>query len=908
MNHTANLSGKKNQNAAARPRVPWRWIVSAAIFLFAMITASVQSFFGTFPFGIAAVSAVSGLLETSAAALGAIVGSLFSSSDYGGYLALLSALLFATRALVSWRLLIGTSDADKPDGRTGRAPAPKSRLLQMEIAAPPIEARDTGQRSASARREIVDRIRNADGTLLHESIAMRMAVGALASMLMGALSAAEGGFSYYDLFGAFFSVLLSPVVVYMIYAATERRMRASRFREAGIYTMAALFTYALSALSPDGFNFGYAFAFAVSLATATGFGATRGMTTGLLCGILMEEPVYAPLFALSAGVGGLLYGVSPSLAVTSAFSCGVAWGIYVSGFAALGGLVPPLAVACAILLPLYSFGGVRLPENLFGPTANVLASERGTLAEVLRRNAARRLDDLSASMKSISRVVYALAGKLSRPTQCELRELCEGAFERYCSRCSLHSACYGATYEKTAALIAAITEELYVCGSASAAVVPPAFAKKCCNIGRILDEANFQATRRYAALASEDKLSVVAGDYEALGELLGESLAYDNNEMKEDSELTARLTRFLNRGEFRAARASAYGTRHKHIFVSDLDLSGVRLGGDDIRRLFERVCGFPLSQPEFEIDGPVVSMRLHSAYRLAAGSGRASLSASDARRYGGAGRVAKTATETNADSRKVKNDFREVKNAPREVENDSRKVKNDSREVEDDSRRDTPRRNPPTEENTVTVEVTDGPETEPCGDAISSFEADGKFYMLISDGMGSGREAALTASIAAMFLERMLTAGASMETALKMLNRLIRAGERECFATVDLAEIDLKTGEARFVKSGAAPSFVIRDGSLYRLQSKTVPVGIIRALDAEMIKFNVEEGDTVVMLSDGVAKSFEECPWLLDMLTSDEDVLVGDAGLAAEKIVRSAAERGSADDITAGIIRIRRAG
>lgn len=891
MNHTANLLRKKNQNSAARPRVPWRWLVSAAIFLFAMITASARSFFGTFPFGIAAVSAVSGLLETSSAVLGAIVGSLFSSSGYGGYLALLSALLFATRLLVSWRLRIGTADADKPDGRSGRAPAQKSRLFQMENAAPAREVRDTGQRTA--RAEIVDRLRNADGTLLRESIAMRMAVGALASMLMGALSAAEGGFSYYDLFGAFFSVLLSPVVVYMIYAATERRMRASRVREAGIYTMAALFTYALSALSPDGFNFGYAFAFAASLTTATGFGTTRGMTTGLLCGILME-PVYAPLFALSAGVGGLLYGVSPSLAVTSAFSCGVAWGIYVSGFAALGGLVPPLAVACAILLPLYSFGVVRLPENLFGLTENVRASERGTLAEVLRRNAARRLDDLSGSMKSISRVVYALAGKLSRPTQCELRELCEGAFERYCSRCSLHSACYGATYEKTAALIAGIAEELYVCGSASAAVVPPAFAKKCCNIGRILDEANFQASRRYAALASEDKLSVVAGDYEALGELLGESLAYDNNEMKEDSELTARLTRFLNRGEFRAGRASAYGTRHKHIFVSDLDLSGVRLGGDDIRRLFERICGFPLSQPEFEIDGPVVSMRLHSAYRLAAGSGRASLSASDARRYGSAGRGAKSATETDVAGRGIASD-------PCGIANDPCGIANDPREIEDGAIA-------PTEENTVTVEVTDGPETEPCGDAISSFEADGKFYMLISDGMGSGREAALTASIAAMFLERLLTAGASMETALKMLNRLIRAGERECFATVDLAEIDLKTGEARFVKSGAAPSFVIRDGSLYRLQSKTVPVGIIRALDAEMIKFNVEEGDTVVMLSDGVAKSFEECPWLLDMLTSDEDVLAGDAGRAAEKIVRSAAERGSADDITAGIIRIRRAG
>ena len=140
---------------------------------------------------------------------------------------------------------------------------------------------------------------------------------------------------------------------------------------------------------------------------------------------------------------------------------------------------------------------------------------------------------------------------------------------------------------------------------------------------------------------------------------------------------------------------------------------------------------------------------------------------------------------------------------------------------------------------------------------------------------------------------------------MKMLNKLIRAGERECSATIDLAEIDLSTGEAKFVKSGAAPSFVIRDGSIYRLQSKTVPIGIIRALDAEMIKFDVEDGDIIVMLSDGVARSFEECPWLLDMLSNDRDVLEGDVKKAAEKIVRSAAERGSPDDITAGVIRIK---
>lgn len=926
MNNTGKIKTGKNQKTARRTGIPLKRLLFAAIFIFALVVASCQSFFGTYPFGIAAVSAVSGLFGAVSATVGAVIGSLFSSAEYGGYLALLSGLLFAARLLVSWWLRLGVNQPDQTKGGRPKNKSPHSNreirrkapvpdgVKAMEassgIAAP---GRDTGQNDdngirpsgyggvTASRQEpfrsmdfnrVADRIRNADGTLLRENIVVRMAMGALATMFMGALSVAEGGFAYYDLFGAVFSVMVSPVVVYMIYAATERHMRVSRIREAGIYTMAAIFTYALAEISPNGFNFGYSFAFAASLAAATNFGSVRGLVTGLLCGILME-PVYAPLFALSAGVCGLLYGISSQLAVMSALSCGIAWGIYVSGFDALSRLVPPLALASAVLLPLYYFDLVRLPENMFGLTKNVKEAERGTLTEVMHRDTSKHLTDLSSSMKSISQVVNTLAGKLSKPTQCELREMCEDAFDRYCSRCSLYPTCYGASYEKTAVLIAKIAEELYANGSASASVIPQTFAKKCYNIGRILDEVNFQSAKRCAARSSEDKLSVVAGDYEMMGELLGECLDYDKNEMKEDSELTARLTRLLAYNDFRAGRVTAYGVRHKRIFVSDIDLSGIRLGGDDIRRLFEGICGFPLSQPEFEIDRSVISMRIHSVYRFAAESGRSSVSASDVKRYESPAEEQETADC----SEKV---IQEVFVGDEIADKDKKTVSDGASETDP---AETEKGEVVTEN--ITVEVTDELPEEPCGDVISSFEADGKHYMLISDGMGSGREAALTSSIAAMFLERMLTSGASMETSLKMLNKLIRAGERECSATIDLAEIDLKTGEAKFIKSGAAPSFVIRDGSIYRLQSKTVPIGIIRALDAEMIKFDVEEGDTIVMLSDGVARSFEECPWLLDMLTSDEDVLSGDAKSAAEKIVKSAASRGSHDDITAGIIRIR---
>lgn len=140
------------------------------------------------------------------------------------------------------------------------------------------------------------------------------------------------------------------------------------------------------------------------------------------------------------------------------------------------------------------------------------------------------------------------------------------------------------------------------------------------------------------------------------------------------------------------------------------------------------------------------------------------------------------------------------------------------------------------------------------------------FYAFISDGMGSGGEALLTSKLCSLFMENMLNAGNSKNLTLDMLNSLIREKGIECSSTVDLFELDMLSGSASFIKSGAAPSFVRRDGNIFRIQSKTMPIGILRSLDAEEIAFDVEDGDVVIMISDGISQNFEEGLWLLDLL------------------------------------------
>lgn len=191
-----------------------------------------------------------------------------------------------------------------------------------------------------------------------------------------------------------------------------------------------------------------------------------------------------------------------------------------------------------------------------------------------------------------------------------------------------------------------------------------------------------------------------------------------------------------------------------------------------------------------------------------------------------------------------------------------------------------------------------------CGDSSAVFRnGEERMYTMISDGMGSGREAALASGICELFLEKMLSAGNRKETAISLLNSFIRERSTECHVTLDLFELDLITGSGAFIKSGAAPSFVRRGGELFRIQSKTMPIGIMRAVDAEQISYHSRDGDSVIMVSDGVTQSYDICPWLTGMLKNEWEE---NPGRMAAKIVRRAEiESKCGDDISVVIVKIK---
>lgn len=196
-----------------------------------------------------------------------------------------------------------------------------------------------------------------------------------------------------------------------------------------------------------------------------------------------------------------------------------------------------------------------------------------------------------------------------------------------------------------------------------------------------------------------------------------------------------------------------------------------------------------------------------------------------------------------------------------------------------------------------------GSNAEVSGDTAICFESgEGRFYSLISDGMGSGDTAKETSRFVAEYIRGVMEIGAAKETLLHLLNHSIRLKGDECSATVDLLELDLLNGAAIFIKSGAPPSYVKRGSSIFRIRSQTAPIGLMRSIDSEKINVKAQSGDYIIMFSDGVAEICEDAPWFLLLLGEEPP---RDIKEYASLILREAKKnRTSSDDMTVTVIKI----
>lgn len=186
---------------------------------------------------------------------------------------------------------------------------------------------------------------------------------------------------------------------------------------------------------------------------------------------------------------------------------------------------------------------------------------------------------------------------------------------------------------------------------------------------------------------------------------------------------------------------------------------------------------------------------------------------------------------------------------------------------------------------------------------------DGKYLLAISDGKGSGPEAMKSSKIAIKMLERLLKAGFDKEVSLKLINSALVANtEEDMYATLDLQILDLYAGNMEFIKNGACPTFVKRCSNVQLLKSLTLPTGILENADLVVYDYDLQDGDILVMCSDGIIDSNTEYinreQWVRYLL---EDIELNDAQSVANMILSEAIDNQfgmQKDDMTVIVAKI----
>lgn len=186
---------------------------------------------------------------------------------------------------------------------------------------------------------------------------------------------------------------------------------------------------------------------------------------------------------------------------------------------------------------------------------------------------------------------------------------------------------------------------------------------------------------------------------------------------------------------------------------------------------------------------------------------------------------------------------------------------------------------------------------------------DGKYLLAISDGMGSGPEAMKSSKIAVKMLERLFKAGFDKETSLNLINSTLAATSKEdMYATLDIQILDLFGGNMEFIKNGACPTYVKRNQEVQLLKAVTLPAGILDKSDLVVYDYDLQEGDIIVMCSDGIIEANTEYLnkelWVKYLL---EDLQTEDAQKIANLILEEAIDNDfgkQKDDMTVTVAKI----
>lgn len=176
------------------------------------------------------------------------------------------------------------------------------------------------------------------------------------------------------------------------------------------------------------------------------------------------------------------------------------------------------------------------------------------------------------------------------------------------------------------------------------------------------------------------------------------------------------------------------------------------------------------------------------------------------------------------------------------------------------------------------------------GDNYAFLESErGKMTIILSDGTGSGEKAARDSGRVLDLLEKMLEAGYDTPTAISLINASLYVKDEDSnHPTIDVCNLDLYQGACEFYKVGGAISFLKKGEKAEPVEGGNLPLGIFQNITVEGISKKLEEGDYLIMMSDGVLDAFGEDDYEDTLMHAIGEMTEQNPGEIAEKLLRLA--------------------
>ena len=134
---------------------------------------------------------------------------------------------------------------------------------------------------------------------------------------------------------------------------------------------------------------------------------------------------------------------------------------------------------------------------------------------------------------------------------------------------------------------------------------------------------------------------------------------------------------------------------------------------------------------------------------------------------------------------------------------------------------------------------------------------DGKIIVALGDVSGKGTAGALVMSSLHAAIHSQIAAGNSLLELVKDVNQYLSDNTpSNRFVTLFISEIDPQTGKFGFISAGHNPALLVRaDGIVEQLDSVGLPLGLLPFADYSLGENELNEGDVLVIYSDGVSES-----------------------------------------------------